>query len=77
MTDQPNDLVPVGNEVSDEAFESLRQQVEQLAAEIARRDAVGRAEAEAEINHAIATLINPILADHALRERAEGNFPLH
>ncbi|MBA4807061.1 hypothetical protein [Brevundimonas sp.] len=76
MTDQPP-APSVNDEVSDEAFESLRQQVERLAAEIARRDAVGQAQAEAEVSHAIATLINPILAEHAMRERAEGDFSLH
>ncbi len=74
MTDQRADIV---GEVSDDAFDHLRRQVECLAAEIARRDALSSAQVDAEIARAIETRINPILAAYALRERVEGNLPLH
>lgn len=65
------------SEVDDAAFEALRMQVERLSAEVARRDAITRAAAQAEIDARIAEFINPILGELAMRERADGNFTSH
>lgn len=60
-------------EVSDEAFEDLKRQVAELTAAITARDAHARDLIDGAIND----VINPVLADLALRERAQGEFTLH